>query len=242
MCSSWNTSTSTTPRSPGHKDFRLALNYAADREAILQAVYFGIGSVPNSYMPKVNFHSDAVPAIPFDIAKAKELVAASGYDGTPVDLMIDSGNATSRQIATILQQGWGEAGINVNIVEFDAGTAWGMVTKLEHTMYVSYITSDINDTDEIATLQADGSSGTNGFFSGYNNPDMKVLLDEARASSDPALRAANYAKVQETLVYDGYSVPLNFSPLIPGHQADVMGFKQLSTGFWWLQDVWLDRS
>lgn len=57
-----------------NKDFRLALNYAADREAVLKAVYFGYGETPNSYMPKVNFHSDAVKLIPHDLEKAKELV------------------------------------------------------------------------------------------------------------------------------------------------------------------------
>ena len=44
-------------------------------------------------MPKVNFHSDAVPLIPFDPAKAKELVQKSGYDGKPIKIMIDTGNA-----------------------------------------------------------------------------------------------------------------------------------------------------
>ncbi len=103
------------------KNFRLALNYAANREAILKAVYFGYGEIPNSYMPKVSFWSDKVAKIPFDIEKAKQLIKDAGYDGTPIQLMVDTGNASFRTIATILQQGWKQAGLNVEIVEFDVG-------------------------------------------------------------------------------------------------------------------------
>ena len=34
--------------------------------------------------------------IPFDPAKAKELVQKSGYDGKPIKIMIDTGNASPR--------------------------------------------------------------------------------------------------------------------------------------------------
>ena len=44
--------------------------------------------------------------LPYDIEKAKALVSEAGYDGTPIKLMVDTGNAPSKQIATILQQGW----------------------------------------------------------------------------------------------------------------------------------------
>ena len=40
------------------KRIRLALNYAANRDAIMKAVFFGYGEKPNSFMPKVNFWSD----------------------------------------------------------------------------------------------------------------------------------------------------------------------------------------
>lgn len=223
------------------KDFRLALNYAADREAILKAVYFGYGEVPNSYMPKVNFHNDAVAVIPYDPAKAKELVQKSGYDGTPVQIMVDTGNAPSRQVAIILQQGWEAAGIKSEIVEMDVGTAWTMTTKGEYQAYVSYITSDINDTDELATIQADVTAGSQAFFTWYENKDVQAMLTEARGSSDSAKRAELYAKVQEILYNDGYSIPLNFSPVINGSQAYVKDFKQLANGWWWLQKVWLDK-
>src|SRR5262249_43405397 len=51
------------------KRMRLALNYAANRDAIMKAVYFGFGEIPNSYMPKVNFWSDKVEKFPYDIEK-----------------------------------------------------------------------------------------------------------------------------------------------------------------------------
>ena len=75
------------------KNIRLALNHAANREAIMQTVYFGHGEIPNSYMPKINYHCDDVPRLAFDLEKARQLVADSGYDGTQIELQIDTGNA-----------------------------------------------------------------------------------------------------------------------------------------------------
>lgn len=224
-----------------NKDIRLALNYAANREAILNAVYFGYGELPNSYMPKVNFHSDEVPLIPYDLEKAKALVQGAGYDGTPIELMVDTGNAPFRQIATILQQGWREAGLQVNIVEYDVGTAFGMTEKGDYQAYVSYITSDINDTDELAVIQADFNSGTNAFFSWYNNPEVGQLLAQAREAEDPAVRADLYAKVQQIVYHDGYSVPLNFVPAVNAYQPHVKGWRQLANGWWWIKDVWVEK-
>ncbi len=224
-----------------NKDFRLALNYASNREAILKAVYFGYGEVPNSYMPKVNFHSDSVAQIPYDAAKAKELAQKSGYDGSPITVMVDAGNAPSKQVATILQQNWEAAGIKSEIIEIDVGTAWTMTTKGEYQAYVSYITSDINDTDELATIQADFTAGSQAFFTWYDNKDVQKMLTEARRSSDTTKRAELYEKVQEIVYNDGYSIPLNFAPVINGRQAYVKNFKQLANGWWWIKQVWLDK-
>mgnify|MGYP002788722913 FL=1 len=219
------------------KDLRLALNHAADREAIMKVVFFGYGTIPNSYMPKVNFHSDAVEPIPYDLEKAKALVKSSGYKGQTLKLMVDAGNAPSKQIATILQQGWTEAGLKVEIVEFDVGTAFDMSSKGNYMLYVSYITSDINDTDELATLQADGRGSTKSFFSNYRNDAVGKMLDEARQESDPAKRAELYAKVQDTVYHDGYSVPLNFAPMLNAHHTQIEGWKTAKNGWWWLKDV-----
>ena len=223
-----------------NKDVRLALNYAKNHDAIMKAVYFGYGEKPNSFNPKMSFHDPSVEPIPYDMDKAKELVAKS-YDGTKIELNIDAGNSASKQIATILQQGWTEAGLNVEIVEADGGTNWGNITKGDYQATVSYITSDINDDDELAILQADYTGGANAFFTNYNNPEVTTILRQAREASAPADRAKLYSQAQEIVLWDGYSVPLNYTPAMNGFADHVQGWRNLTTGWWWLKDVWLDK-
>jgi peptide/nickel transport system substrate-binding protein len=223
------------------KRIRLALTYAANREAILKAVFFGYGEIPNSYMPKVNFWSDKVPTIPYDLEKAKALIKEAGYDGTPIQLMVDTGNAPSRTIATILQQGWQQAGLKVDIVEYDVGTSFSMTQKGDYQAYVSYITSDINDDDELASIEADGTGATQAFFSNYKNDEVTKMLADARETSDNAKRAELYGKIQEIVTGDGYNVPLNFLPYVNGYRNTVKNWHNLTVGWWWLRDVWLDK-
>ncbi|MDP6816750.1 MAG: ABC transporter substrate-binding protein [Alphaproteobacteria bacterium] len=223
-----------------NKDIRMALNYAANRDAILKAVFFGYGKVPNSYMPVINYHCDSVEKIAYDPEKAKALVAGAGYDGTTIELIAPSGDSATRQSAQILQQGWRAAGLNVEIVEFDIGTAFGMMEEGNFNAFVSYITSDTNDQDFLASIEADNTI-FGGFFSSYNNKQVTDWLTEARQSGDPAVRQDLYCKVQQQVYWDGYSVPLNFKPFVNAYRNDVIGFHNSVTGPWWLKDVWLDR-
>jgi peptide/nickel transport system substrate-binding protein len=221
------------------KRIRLALLYATNHDALMKAVFFGYGEKPNSFMPKVNFWSAAVQPLPYDMDKAAALVKEANYDGTPIQLMVDTGNAASRQTATILQAAWKKIGLDVEIVEFDNGTAFGMTQKGDYQAYVSYITSDINDSDELATLEADSTGSTKSFFSNYNNPAVTAMLAEARTESDNAKRAELYGKIQETVYNDGYSVPLNFLPYVNGYSTKVQNWSNIAVGWWWLKTMWI---
>lgn len=225
------------------KNFNLALNYATDRQAILDTVFFGYGELPNDYMPKMNFWDPDVPLIPFDQAKAEELLAQTNYDGRTIEILVGSGDAPRKQIATILQQNWAAIGINSEIVELDVGTAWDRTVAGDYDVNVSYITSDINDDDELATFQGDywAAGDTQAFFSRYQNQDVSDLLKKARESLDPEERAQFYSQIQETAYWDGYSVPFNFTPAVTSSWNHVKDFHTLTTGWWWLETVWLDK-
>jgi peptide/nickel transport system substrate-binding protein len=221
------------------KRIALAVNYATNHDALMKAVYFGYGEAPNSFMPKVNYWSKNVTPIPYDLDKAAALIKEAQYDGTPIKLMVDTGNAASRQVATILQAAWTKIGLKVEIVEFDNGTAFGMTQKGDYQAYVSYITSDINDSDELATLEADHTGSTNAFFSNYKNDDVVALLAQAREAADGPKRTALYEKIQDVVYHDGYSVPLNFLPYVNGYKTKVQNWHNIAVGWWWLKDMWI---
>jgi peptide/nickel transport system substrate-binding protein len=63
---------------------RLALNYAVDKQAIMQRVLGGLGTVVGSWLsyPSDPWASDALKKpFPYDPAKAKQLLAEAGYPG-----------------------------------------------------------------------------------------------------------------------------------------------------------------
>ena len=116
-----------------------------------------------------------------------------------------------------------------------------MTQKGEYQAYVSYITSDINDDDELASIQADGTGPTAAFFSNYKNEEVTKLLAQARETGDKAKRAELYGKVQDIVYNDAYSVPLNFLPYVNGYRNTVKNWRNITVGWWWLRDVWLDK-
>jgi peptide/nickel transport system substrate-binding protein len=225
------------------KNFNLALNYATDREAILDTVFFGYGELPNGFWPKMNFYDPDVAHIPYDPDKARELLAETDYDGRTIEIMTSAGDAPRKQIATILQQNWAAVGINSEIVEMDIGTAWENTMAGNYDVLVSYITSDINDDDELATFQGDywAAGDTQAFFSRYQSEEVTELLKNARETLDPAERAEYYSQAQETAYWDGYSVPFNYSPAITARWNHVQDFRTITTAWWWLEKVWLDK-
>jgi peptide/nickel transport system substrate-binding protein len=220
-------------------NFRLALNYATDREAILKNVYFGYGTLPNSCLPRMRYWSKDVPAIPFDLAKAKDALAKSGYKGETLELLVPAGDSTRKQEAVMLQQMWGDAGIKATIKEQDLGATLDFTHKNNSwNTLVLYTTSDINDDDELATLK----TGVKYWGSHYNNPDVTALLKTARESTDETVRAQSYAKVQAILYdQDAMCVPFTYTPALSAYQDTVQGWKTLNTGWWWLRNVWINK-
>lgn len=224
------------------KEMRMALNYATNRESILKNVYFDYAQLPNSFMPKMNFWNKDVPVIPYDPAKAKDLLKQAGYNGEPIQMLVPSGDTRSKQTATILQSNWKDVGINAEILELDIGALWDKVYAGDYQLSVNMVITDVPDDDELNTLMADaGTEGFYSFFSWYNDPDASAQLAEARKISDPVERAKFYAQVQEKVYWDGYSVPIAFPPVLTGLQEYVKGWQTTKMGWVWWKDVWLDK-
>ncbi|MET0876135.1 MAG: ABC transporter substrate-binding protein, partial [Tardiphaga sp.] len=104
----------------GNKQFRQGLMYAIDREFGKDVVWGGLGKLPTGPISsKTKFYSAEVPKYGYDVAKAKELIKASGYKGEPLKILaLPYGEVWSRW-AEAIKQNFADAGINVSIETTD---------------------------------------------------------------------------------------------------------------------------
>jgi ABC-type transport system substrate-binding protein len=101
------------------KKVRLALNYAVDKNAIMQRVLGGLGTVVNSWLsyPADPWASDALKKpLPYDPAKAKQLLAEAGYPNgfeTTMNLTAWPGRGYLPDVGEAVATYWEKIGIKV---------------------------------------------------------------------------------------------------------------------------------
>ncbi len=106
-----------------NQQLRQAVCYAIDSNVVLQNVYDGAGGVCKTYGAPVfadyNKEWDNEEYYEYNLEKAKELLAAAGYEeGLSIRLMTDNGPVHAR-MAQIIQSLLGQVGIQVEILQYD---------------------------------------------------------------------------------------------------------------------------
>ncbi|MBI2865808.1 MAG: ABC transporter substrate-binding protein [Chloroflexi bacterium] len=105
-------------------DFRQALNLAVDREGLVKAMLGGRGSPANSILgPSLPEYNKDLPVTKRDIAKAKELVAKSGYKGELLDFACYPATLHPIQCEAVQAQ-FKEIGVNIQITMYPASAAY----------------------------------------------------------------------------------------------------------------------
>ena len=108
------------------KNLRKAMQYAVNRDFIVEAVQFGRGGPANDHPVGISdqYYWDEQPIIKQDIAKAKEYLVAAGYpDGIDVTLNT-AAIGQMQEMALAFKESVAAAGINVEIATHDTSTYW----------------------------------------------------------------------------------------------------------------------
>ncbi len=228
-------------KNPKFSDYqvRQAINYAVDKQAIIQAVLFGYGAVPTSFLPRMMDADTADKPYPFDLAKAKSLMAASNMpDGFSVTCTTVSGDTVGNQVAQIIQQMLLPLKIKMAITPLETNTQYNQLATGKYEMAWGYMTSDIIDPCELIAYAGAGDEGSDAVWTFYNNEKVNTLAKQGLAELDPAKRAAIYLEMQRIIWHDAPFVWLYWTPARSGVRSNVNGFQVLPTGNYWLEDVW----
>ena len=225
---------------------RQALNYATPLRQIQQVVFGGRAEIANANMPKLKDWSASVKPYPYDVAKARALIARSAKpDGFDLTIDIVAGDQTTKQVGQILQDAWGEIGVRVKLRQSDLGTLNTRVQASQHQAYITLpdiYTSDLPIQDEFAKLLYD-SLGTplhNG-WTYYDNKQSVRLVQQALKATDEGEQANLYAELQRVTMEDPPAVSFVFPPYRAGYRSNVKGFQYVQTGWWRLEQVSLGR-
>ncbi len=220
------------------KNVRQALNYALDKDAIIKSVFFGQGQFQNSPIPTGTYWDKTLPGYPFNLDKAKQLMAASSVpSGFTFKQTVDSGNSVHLQIATILKDQWSKIGVTVEIVQLEKGLYNSQLRDGTSMSWWGGWTNDMSDPTEVANSKLRGNNPSGASYTRYNNPMVNSLIDSADTEQDPQKRAMLYQQIQKIVLDDAPHVYITYPPATAGWQSYVTGFNIDSLDFYRFEDV-----
>ena len=236
------TSINTTRPPFDDKALRQAMNYAVNKESIIQNVLFGNGEMATSFLPKMPGRDPNSPGYPYDLEKAKALVAESaGKDGFEADYNVTAGDAVGTQVAQLIAADLAQIGGKINVVPIDGNTLLErLFTTFDFDLMASYYTTDIIDPDELASFAVLGEGGSGAMGSQYNNPEVNALILQAQSETDPERRQELYNQIQAMHLDDAPFIFLYYPGGSAVSHAYVKNFRILPTGNYRLWEVWRD--
>ena len=222
-------------------NFRLALAYATDRQAMVDTVLFGNGAVATTFFPAEGMCVDkTITGFPYDVAKAKEYLAKSknpnGFKGFKIEL--PSGDLMARDNATMLKDMWAKIGVEVEVQEVENGV---LTDEFNNNTFYSIAgyqwTNDILDPDEqVGFFIVDPA-----YHSGWKNDQALKDAKDAQLTLDPSQRCQYYSDIQKIYNAESPILSLYHTPFNTFIMKDVKGFSMINLGWYRFQYVWLDR-
>jgi peptide/nickel transport system substrate-binding protein len=225
---------------------RQAIAYAIDRQAIVDAVFYGLatpilgGVVPSwnwGYAPSVKMFSPNG-----DPAKAKALLAEAGYpSGFEASFPVGSDWPNLISIAPIVQENLKTIGVTVKIETMGTteymDKVWG---GGGYQLSDMYWLSPLADPDDFTTLNYKCGSPMNPQKS--CSKAMDALLDEARTGLTQPARQAAYVKMQQLSMEEMTLIPLVNALILTAHTTRLKNFHPMRTGFLkTLKDAWFEE-
>jgi peptide/nickel transport system substrate-binding protein len=205
---------------------RQALNYAINRQAIVQLAYQGHATPGASFMPyKMKFFDSGIAPYPYDPAKAKQLLAKAGYPhGFSAFLITVSGDVAGQAEAIVLKSELAAVGINISIQAYELLTAYDKEDGGHSEFGERYWTNDIIDPDEVATFGADCQGGANAFNSYWCDSQVNNLVTQARGELNDSTRQQMYDQIQQIVYQQSPFIVVDYSPYRYGVGDWVHGF------------------
>ena len=216
-----------TSQTVQNKLVREAVAYALNRNEIITAslVSSKYALPAYSFLPSTaTYHTDNVEKHPFNLKKAKDLLAKAGIRNLRLKLAYSGNNVQQQKQAAIIQQNLKAAGINLELAGMDS-SALSAKLKTVQTDFDMYLNGYIMgiDPDTFNSLFVTGDPSN---FMHYSNSEVDRLFQEGRVEKDQAKRKAVYEKIQQLIAADVAFYPITENKRILAIDSRIGGIAQ----------------
>jgi len=173
--------------------FREALHTALNMEAITKAAYITADVAASIFPPSTEGYVDCSARTTYDVEKAKQLLAESGYDvSKPVKINLSKGTEI-QAAAEMIGNMWTAIGLKVEIEILDNAT---LVTNNAQGKTPIALTTNTTSAGNPETLLINFEKASAGWTA---DADLVARIQEAKTIINDADRAAAYTALQEEI-------------------------------------------
>lgn len=229
---------------------REAMEYAIDRDAIVQTAWLGYASPGTTIVPAGNatggteWHNPNIEPLPFDLAKANEILDSLGFgrgsdgiriaEGHPMAYAVvfpqDEQGAGDRAFQ-IIQQGFGEIGVKLTQKRLDDNAAWAAMYDggdyvFDIAMWDWFPAADPDFVLGVLTCDQWGNWND----TGYCKPEYDKLYEEQKSTVDPQERQQIIFEMQEMAYNDRPYIILTYDKRLDAWSPKWTGFVESVQG------------
>ena len=221
---------------------RMAMEYAIDRDAIVETAWLGYAEPGSTIVAPGtgDWHDSQIQGLPFDIGQANTLLDQAGYSLGPDGIRVANGHPMSYTVLfasdetgagdaafRIIQNGFQQIGIEITQRKMD-NNAVNTAILGDNNTYNQFDLAmwdwfPLIDPDFILSVltkaQWGGWSDT-----GYDNPAYDKLYEEQGLAIEPTKRLQIVHQMQQILFDDRPYIILNYNQVIDAWSNDWAGF------------------
>jgi ABC-type transport system substrate-binding protein len=224
---------------------RRAINWAANRDAMVKAAFFGNGSpMQNIPLPKTSWaYSPDLPKYGYDPDRAKSLLRESGLRmPIPLEILTQTSTSAWMRSSEVLHANLQDVGFDAKLTALPSAPGERRFSAGDFQIAVRGGGPGYADPDFLYAYFH--SKGAIGRLTGYHNQRLDDLLETARKSRVQQLRRNLYVDAYKRLLDDAAWLPLAWREQGEASGTHVRGYRRTLGSAWnanRIVKVWLAR-
>jgi peptide/nickel transport system substrate-binding protein len=231
---------------------REAMEYAIDRDSIVQTAWLGYATPGSTIIPAGNatggteWHDPSVQPLPFDVDKANQILDSLGFKKGSDGIRVADGHPMSYQVVfpqdeegagdrafQIIQQDFKQIGVQLSQQRLDDNAAWNAMYcggkcgyDFDIAMWDWFPAADPDFILSVLTCDQYGSWND----TGYCNPAYDKLYKEQKSAVDPTERQRIVYQMQELVAKDRPYIILTYDKRLDAWSKKWAGFVESTQG------------